>query len=65
MKKTDWYPGDLRPVRVGWYEVKNHFVSRRPQKFFWDGYVWRANPIAQYHYSFQKHAWRGLTEPQS
>jgi len=74
MKRTDWIPGTIKPVRVGWYEVRHNPLTapnRRnryrltdaPRRYF-DGVNWRAGwmreeiSIFGTHFS---HEWRGLT----
>ena len=67
MKTTPWYPGTVKPVRVGvyerWYPLSNEaFFS------FWTGKFWRAgtkNINATFYEresDFQNFKWRGLTE---
>ncbi len=71
---TDWYPPNIKPVRVGRYHsalspCKPDAMQRRT---WWDGTVWRwnndskpnwrlaygSNPACMY----QDRYWRGLTE---
>ena len=72
MKTTPWFPGDVKPVRVGVY----HRAGRvRGQYLFsyWNGDYWcclavdagRAAALGRSRISstFQRIKWRGLTEP--
>lgn len=70
MKKTGWYSGDQKPVRVGLYEVKNRDDSRRVGYKWWDGKRWslfrrnlqEAVAFNRKPSGFQESIWRGLTE---
>jgi len=66
MKQTQWYPGTIKPVRVGVYKQRN---DARVGYQFWDLKRWHAwcetpeqaalaTTIA--HDSFQNDPWRGL-----
>jgi hypothetical protein len=68
MKKTGWYSGDQKPVRVGLYEVQ-----LRPEYFgykFWSGKAWGAFAFEKEYAAAWKHIvegqqeinWRGLTQ---
>lgn len=57
MKKTPWFPPDVKPVHVGVYETTSlpedhphHYVVRTR----WDGFHWGIG--------FQYRYWRGLAE---
>jgi hypothetical protein len=60
---TDWFPGDVKPVHVGYYERAysySHtagFVSRN----FWDGCAWRYVQGGVYAIR-QDRPWRGFKE---
>jgi hypothetical protein len=66
MKKTAWYPGTVKPVRIGFYER----IYCTPILSFWDGRRWMLSaasrgPIAgEFRASiFQTLQWRGLQMP--
>lgn len=42
MKLTPWYPGHVKPVRVGVYErdYAENPKSSRPRFCYWDGAAW-------------------------
>ena len=55
MKKTDWYPPNIKPVREGLYEVGSDELS---VKVYWDGKHWiRGNGTEL---PLQEVCWRGL-----
>lgn len=40
--RTPWFPGDVRPHRIGWYEVRcEHGVYEPGDRRFWEGDSWR------------------------
>lgn len=57
-KLTVWYPPEIKPARVGWYDLFSggnevyYFVMR----CFWDGQIWRylGREVRG------RHKWRGL-----
>lgn len=67
MKRTPWFPPEVKPVRVGWYEailfpgLHNDDTLPEP-RFWWDGKEWRLarNGSAL---ALQQRIWRGLTKP--
>lgn len=68
MKKTDWYSGYQKPVRIGVYEVK---VGGKNRGFkFWNGARWgifafsKENAVAfrRHPSGYQGSIWRGLAE---
>jgi hypothetical protein len=42
---TEWYPPEIKPVRVGWYQDGYELVPNCVHAFemlsWWDGKVWR------------------------
>ena len=67
MKKTDWFPGDVKPVRVGVYEQKNPIGQLGYQRwdgsswYFWCSTVFKAQlATMKAGDSFQNDPWRGL-----
>ena len=59
---TPWYPADIKPVRVGTYQVK--CVTKYFCEYFyayWDGKEW-LNKEKQYPLIYQDREWRGLTK---
>jgi hypothetical protein len=55
MKKTKWFPADIKPVRIGIYEVlgSNHM-------WLWDGANWRSSGPSRFLCQGQWKIWRGL-----
>lgn len=69
---TEWYPADVKPVRKGWYEVRNAWlVDRRSHRLvgrmrFFNGKTWRAgwtNELVSIFGEHASHQWRGLRSP--
>jgi hypothetical protein len=74
-KYTPWFPGHIKPVRVGVYQQR---LSNNPDACigyqYWDGglwWWWRENPNDAYRsrmsdiypiHKFQNDSWRGLTK---
>ncbi len=54
MKKTPWFPADIKPVHVGVYETKHEVRPGAPESCFryWDGKWWSlgARPPAMAHW---------------
>lgn len=40
-KKTEWYPGSVKPARVGVYECQDS-TGKEPYYCFWNGEFWSA-----------------------
>jgi len=72
MSKTDWFPADVKPVRIGVYEVQNMYGPDRAPLFnYWSGKRWTGSadridnlvthesPLS---FAMQDRVWRGLTE---
>lgn len=67
MKLTDWFPGDIKPIRVGIYE-RRYSESINFSK--WNGEYWSfgyysvdlANERGHYLSQYQNLPWRGLAE---
>lgn len=68
-KLTPWFPGDVKPVRAGYYERDwdgdgNRFGLLSD---YWDGRAWRNvyrhQVMAQARHSTQNLPWRGLAAP--
>lgn len=65
LKLTDWFPGDVKPVRVGVYQTNSHRFQ------YWNGQWWgffMPNPEAALKFRSSKSAsqarrWRGLASP--
>jgi hypothetical protein len=56
---TDWFPGEVKPVRVGWWERKIPFSfdlqsGCMTTRTYWDGSKWDSQ--------YQSLPWRGLVE---
>ncbi|KVD68031.1 hypothetical protein WI86_19540 [Burkholderia ubonensis] len=56
MEKTPWYPGDIKPVRKGWYE--RDYEAGDVYLDLWDGACWRKPNGDRMH--AQDRQWRGL-----
>lgn len=70
MQLTEWYPAEIKPVHVGWYEVQNRFASHVYQKSWWNGrywgvvgFEWLEESRKEQKSGEQNRIWRGLTEP--
>jgi hypothetical protein len=68
---TPWFPGNVRPVRVGVYERRQPSKWCSTQYSYWDGQHWGGShsmPSDAYDYGrhsaslMQSVAWRGLTK---
>lgn len=75
---TDWYPADVKPVRVGVYEACMEVFTDRFGTYHiefgfakWDGNRWgpmhtdpsAANELITWATGSQRKGWRGLKEP--
>ena len=58
-KRTGWYPPEVKPVRVGWYE---RYWCGLKTLYWWDGVCWRYEPESERSH-YQHLPWRGLTAP--
>lgn len=68
MKLTDWYPGDVKPVRVGVYE-REYPLSGIGCYCKWDGKMWHSGyenvdraSIEPAISNIQNLPWRGLSK---
>ena len=53
---TDWFPPEIKPVYVGWYQCECCY-----QRFWWEDAKWWVEPeLLQSR--FQEFSWRGLKE---
>jgi hypothetical protein len=41
VKKTKWFPANVKPVRVGWYQVKCDMGFTCGGMHFWNGKYWQ------------------------
>jgi hypothetical protein len=72
MKKTRWFPSDVKPAHIGVYEVQNMFGPEHPPLFnYWTGKQWTgaAEHIEDavmedrpHMFAIQDRVWRGLME---
>lgn len=71
MKLTPWFPANIKPVRVGPYEVQVNSTYAKGRSFqYWNGSEWRfrdgsptfAMELRHYRTFFESPVWRGLTE---
>jgi hypothetical protein len=53
---TEWYPPEIKPVRVGWYKT---WYSTVKKNAWWDGNAWCQGDAAQPSWR-QDRCWRGL-----
>jgi hypothetical protein len=60
MKTTPWYPGSVKPVRVGLYEQKHYSVDCI-EMYYWNGSVWEL-PTLPVECNDQNRPWRGLID---
>jgi hypothetical protein len=61
--KTDWFPPNIKPVHVGWYEsdyIKLHGNVSAWSKLYWDGQNWLWGPNGNL-CMFKHRWWRGST----
>lgn len=58
---TDWYNGNVAPVRVGMYE---RYFTDGTYMMYWDGNLWRRDASDKPHWRQvgDYPAWRGLTK---
>lgn len=76
MKKTEWFPESVKPVRTGVYQTRTDYEKWLGDKDewyqYWDGITWRATGttvdraynVALFSSGDFSHVeWRGLTEP--
>ena len=64
MKRTEWYPAHIKPVRVGWYEIGSDY-TQDVDMMFWDGWLlwWERGPAVGCGPLVPGDKWRGLTKP--
>jgi hypothetical protein len=72
MKKTEWYPPHIKPVREGWYERDYSNTHMKTETVFLDlwqqfspgnGYWYVDEPPGQINDAYYENLpWRGLTE---
>ena len=70
---TPWFPADVKPVRVGLYEIQTT-TAWRPYYAYWSGKQWgliaahptsaRWKTIAFTDGAYQEKIWRGFTKEQ-
>lgn len=58
MKKTEWFPADVKPVRIGLYETKGYLLTNMR---LWTGLEW-ITPHGRVECVIQEREWRGLAE---
>lgn len=60
-KLTPWYSPDVKPARIGMYEVEARFSKGSGWFASWNGKCWidldRGGPLC-----YQERRWRGLTK---
>lgn len=66
MKRTQWFPASINPVRVGWYDVRcRHRMYGYPEERIWfNGSKWGYSPDTTAPCSFGRScdSWRGLAK---
>lgn len=55
MKRTDWYPGEIEPVHVGYYQCRCCL-----KLLYWDGYRWMSSEHCGLPLLNQRFEWRGV-----
>ena len=68
MKKTEWYPGNVKPVRKGWYEWQPGLKKAISEDYcYWNGVEWGQSAYGTHPYPKEAQNWgywRGiLKEP--
>ena len=68
MQTTEWYPAEIKPVHVGWYECRyDDYYSKAIYKYWFDGTFWFLGPnsrkLVYGNVNTQGETWRGLKEP--
>jgi hypothetical protein len=74
MKKTDWFPNNTTPVRIGVYQTRLGNKDHEVWFQHWDGEEWGFSCMSaeaaacfarhrRIRSEFQKVQWRGLTKP--
>ena len=64
MKVTPWFPVDINPVRVGWYEYTGVGLRRSNGCRYWNGKAWLYTPDDAYSFSpYPRDQWRGMAAP--
>ena len=56
LERTEWYSGDIKPVYVGYYEVRSKIFGEYLLK--WDGEKWLYSDGSVA--AFQGRDWRGI-----
>jgi len=64
---TDWYPAEIKPCRVGWYECR-YALGGEIYRYWFDGSFWVTAPEWERKLNYgnvhtQGETWRGLKEP--
>jgi hypothetical protein len=71
-KRTKWFPAQIKPVHVGWYETNQPDIKefkKSKYRWWWDGKEWtmKLNDGDNYNYHLakpeQNRVWRGLQQP--
>jgi len=68
MKKTKWFPADIKPVRAGWYETKSQLENQISKfRWFFDGNEWvwfyyESTLQGKNRCNCQNRVWRGLAK---
>ena len=57
---TDWFPGEVKPVHIGWYETPATRFNGAMR--YWNGFHWRDLCMCCKSYD-QNRKWRGLKTP--
>lgn len=57
---TPWFPGDVKPVRVGLYQREWDLAANLNDPDYWDGKQWRYNGPGGWRAGRQDRRWRGL-----
>ena len=58
-KLTPWFPPEIKPVRIGWYECEICVGRGTGERHYWDGSDWNWKGTA----ILMGAGWRGLSRP--
>ena len=67
-KLTQWFPPDVKPVRVGWYHKSSGNTKpfgnlyQSDFNWWWNGFAWTGAENSRWPVQNQARWWRGLTE---
>ena len=62
MKLTKWYEANVKPVRLGVYQVQDLFREDSGFYAYWNGYHWLIESEQGARLKFQYRRWRGVEQ---